>query len=254
MQISATIICLNEAEKIGRCIESLLPVVDEVVVVDSGSTDATVQIAEALGARVSYHAFAGHIEQKNHAASLVQYDWILSLDADEALSDTLQASILAIKQSGAPRYEAYWMKRLNNFAGKWVKHGGWYPDKKIRFYRRGLGHWGGTNPHDRIELPANTPTGWLRGDLLHYSYDSLQGFWEQQERFAHIAGEAMFRKGRRLGVLPPWFRAAFRWLRDYVLLAGFLDGKTGWFIARGSAYYTWLKYRLLADKIKQNVR
>lgn len=251
MRISATIICLNEADKIGQCLQSLLPVADELVVVDSGSTDDTVAIAESFGAKVTYHAFEGHIQQKNFASSLASHDWILSLDADEALSTELAASILEVKQYKQQAFKAFSFNRLNNYCGQWIKHGGWYPDRKVRLFQREAGHWGGTNPHDKIVLKAGTPTSLLRGDLLHYTYEKPEEFDRQNERFAEAAARAMFAQGKDTFAGQPHLKAAVRWFKGYVLQAGFLDGTAGWAIARGNAWYTFEKYRRLAH-LKQN--
>ncbi len=254
MQISATIICFNEAEKIGRCIESLLPVADEIIVLDSGSTDETVSIAKRLGAQCSYHAFDGHIQQKNRAASLASHDWILSLDADECLSSDLQERILAIKRASVG-VDAYQMNRRNNFCGKWIKHGGWYPDKKVRLFKKEKGQWGGLNPHDKVILLSGSVIQHLKGDILHYSYDYIGDFAVQNKKFARSAAQAMFQRSKSANFLTPYYKAAFRWFKGYVLLLGFLDGQAGWIIATGNAQYTFEKYKLLLQfNRQQNVR
>jgi glycosyltransferase involved in cell wall biosynthesis len=244
MQISATIICFNEAQKIGRCIESLLPVADEVIVLDSGSTDATLSIAAKLGAKCSYHAFDGHIQQKNRAADLAQYDWILSLDADECLSSELQQSILDAKAAPA-RLDAFRVNRLNNFCGQWIKHGGWYPDKKIRLFKKEKGRWGGLNPHDKIILSTGSTVGQLRGDLLHFTYDHEHDFDLQNKKFALAAAHAMHERTTSANILTPYYKAAIRWFKGYVLQLGFLDGNAGRMIASGNARYTFDKYQML---------
>jgi glycosyltransferase involved in cell wall biosynthesis len=253
MQISATIISFNEAEKIGRCIASLLPVVDEIIVLDSGSTDATLSIASSLGAKCSYHAFDGHIQQKNRAAALAQYAWILSLDADECLSLELQQSILNVKK-GAVSADAYRMNRLNNFAGQWIKHGGWYPDKKVRLFKKEKGSWGGLNPHDKIVLKPGSKVLQLHGDLLHYTYDQAADFALQNQKFAKAAAIAMHDQKKIAYALTPYYKAAFRWFKGYVLQFGFLDGKAGRLIAAGNARYTFDKYQMLRQlNQKKNV-
>lgn len=254
MFISATIICLNEADKIGLCLQSLLPVADELVVVDSGSTDDTVAIAQSFGAKVTYHAFEGHIQQKNFASGLATHPWILSLDADEALSPELAAAILQIKKVKDQSFKAFSFNRLNNYCGQWIKHGGWYPDRKVRLFHRECGHWGGTNPHDKIILAPGTPQAHLPGDLLHYTYERPEDFDRQNERFAEAAARAMLQQGKKTFPAQPYLKAAVRWLKGYVLQAGFLDGAAGWHIARGNAWYTFEKYSRLAQYKKQDVR
>lgn len=243
MKISATIICLNESEQIANCIRSLLPVADEIIVVDSGSTDDTVEQAKSLGATVYHQPFLGHIGQKNKAVSLASNPYILSLDADEVLSNELQQAILIAKKQN-PQL-AYSMNRLNNFCGQWIKHTGWYPDRKVRLWHRDKGQWGGTNPHDKVILEEGIAVCHLKGDLLHYTYQSESGFDKQSDTFAKIAGEAMFKQGKNPSLVPPIWRAIFRFIRDYLLKLGFLDGRAGFIISRGNARYTYLKYALL---------
>lgn len=243
MRISATIICLNEQENIVACIESLQKVADEIIVLDSGSTDNTVELAKGAGALVFHQDFLGHIRQKNAAVALAKYDYILSLDADEQLSDELINSINELKYNA--HLQAFSMNRLNYFCGKWIRHTGWYPDRKIRLWHRAVGAWGGTNPHDRVIIHDGVEVGWLKGDILHYTYRRREDFDSQSDRFARIAAEAMFKEGRSVGVFPIYFRALFRFVRDYLLKAGFLDGKAGWIISVGNARYTFLKYYLL---------
>lgn len=243
MKISATIISLNESAHIERCIRSLLPVADEIILLDSGSTDQTVVLAEALGARVYHQPFLGHIGQKNKAISFAQYDYILSLDADEALSEPLQKALIEAKQHAD--YKAYSMNRLNNFCGQWIRHTGWYPDRKIRLWHKEVGQWGGTNPHDKVVLSEGTAVAHLSGDILHYTYQSVAGFDEQSDKFARISAKAMYEQRKHPGLLSPVFRALFRFVRDYFLKMGFLDGRAGFIISRGNARYTFLKYQLL---------
>lgn len=243
MKISATIICQNESEHIAACIRSLLPVADEIIVLDSGSNDDTVEQATALGAKVFFQSFLGHIGQKNKAVSLASHPYILSLDADEELSPELQTSILEAKtQSPA---QAYSMNRLNNFCGQWIRHTGWYPDRKVRLWHRDSGQWGGTNPHDKVVLAKGIIPKQLAGDILHFTYQSEAGFDMQSDKFARIAGEAMYQQGKNPGIVPPVWRAIFRFIRDYIFKLGVLDGRAGLIISRGNARYTYLKYALL---------
>lgn len=244
MQISATIICFNEAEKIARCIDSLLVVADEIIILDSGSTDETLSIAKSFGAKCTYHAFDGHIEQKNRAIALASYDWILSIDADECLSPLLQQSVLNAKKAVSPP-DAFSTNRLNNFCGQWIKHGGWYPDKKIRLFKKHKGRWGGLNPHDKIILLPGSVVQHLNGDLLHYTYDKEGDFEIQNAKFAKSAAHAMHQQTKISTIFTPFYKAAFRWFKGYLLQLGFLDGRAGWLIAVGNARYTFHKYQML---------
>lgn len=239
-KISAVIITFNEAQNITRCIKSLLDIADEIVVIDSGSEDDTVALAKDLGAKVVTHPFEGHIQQKNFAITQTQHDWILSLDADEALSETLKTSISALKNE--LKYDGYEFNRLTNYCGKWIKHCGWYPDKKLRLFKKGKGQWGGKNPHDKYILDDAKSVEYLKGDLLHYTFYTTNEHKAQITKFTDIAAQSLFELGKQSN----WFKivgkAIFKFIRNYFLKLGFLDGVTGFHICRLSAYATYLRY------------
>ena len=243
MPLSAVIITFNEARNIGRCLDSLRGVADEVVVVDSFSTDQTEAICRTYGARFLQHAFEGHIEQKNYALEQARFPFVLSLDADEALSETLRASILAVKREGLG--SAYAMNRLTNYCGQWIHHSGWYPDRKLRLFDRRLGRWGGQNPHDRVEMDSAGKPLFLTGDLLHYSYYSVEEHLERARKYAGIAARAMQQRGKRGAWWRVWLSPVFKFIRNYVLRLGILDGRAGWTICRITALETYWKYRQL---------
>jgi len=159
-QLSVVIITYNEENNIGRCIDSILPIADDVVVIDSYSTDKTEEIVLTKSCRFIQHTFEGHIEQKNWAISQAKYKHILSLDADEALSPELQKEISSVKENWTK--DGYYFNRLTNYCGKWIKHSGWYPDQKLRLWDSNKGSWGGTNPHDRYELQQGSSQNFLR--------------------------------------------------------------------------------------------
>ena len=238
--LSVVVITYNEAHRIGRCLESVVGIADEMLVVDSGSTDATVEIAERCGARVLHQPFLGYIEQKNYATGQASHDWVLSLDADEALSDELREEIRKVLE--APVYQGYSMPRLTCFCGHWVRHGGWYPDRKLRLYDRRFGRWTGINPHDQYKLQEGSKEARLSGDLLHYSYDSLSDHLKQIDRFSLIGATALHERGKRSGILKMLVKPLARFFRGYILQAGFLDGLTGLVIAANSAHAVFLKY------------
>lgn len=243
-RLSAVVIAFNEEKRIADCLRSLQPLADEILLVDSGSTDRTVEIAKSLNARVLYHPFEGHVQQKNFAMQQASFDWVLSLDADEVLSKELQASILNIKEKGFNNM-AYSFNRLNNYCGTWLKHGGWYPDRKIRLWHRSVGHWGGLNPHDQVILQKGVEAERLAGDLLHYTYDSVEAHLQQMDRFARISAQAYFERGKRTHTLEVWLNPVFSFVRDYVLRAGFLDGRAGWTANRIAMRYQYWKYKHL---------
>ena len=242
-KLSAVILTFNEERNIARCISSLGDLPAEVLVVDSFSTDKTVAICESMGARVIQHPFAGYIEQKNYAAHAASYNLVLSLDADEALSEELLNSI---KQTLRDRkHDVYSMNRLTSYCGKWIRHSGWYPDTKIRLFDRTKGQWGGVNPHDKYLPVQGATTGKLKGDILHYSYYTVDEHKAQVERFAKIAARALYEKGERSGYLKLLYKPVARFIKTYFIKCGILDGKEGWIIAVQTARSSWLRYSLL---------
>jgi glycosyltransferase involved in cell wall biosynthesis len=243
VKLSVVIITFNEERNIRRCLESVRDIADETVVVDSFSTDATETICREMGARFEQHPFSGHIEQKNHALSRAQFDHVLSLDADEALSPRLAESIRNVKTSWD--CDGYTMNRLTNYCGKWIRHSGWYPDRKLRLIRRNKAAWGGVNPHDRLILAGGSSTQHLKGDLLHYSYYTIDDHIRQVEKFADIASKAMFAKGMRSGPLKLLVKPLARFLKSYIIKLGFLDGPEGYTIARMTARAAYLRYSKL---------
>ena len=170
-KLSAVIITYNEQKNIRRCLESILDIVDDITIVDSYSTDETEEICREYGVSFVRHPFEGHIEQKNWAISHAKYPHILSLDADEVISDQLKKSILEAKNNW--KYDGYYFNRLTNYCGKWIRHSSWYPSRKLRLWDSRRGSWGGMNPHDRFILEKGTTKKFLKGDLLHYSYYSI---------------------------------------------------------------------------------
>lgn len=243
MKLTAAIITYNEEDNIERCIRSLLPVVDEVFVVDSFSTDRTKEICLKLGARFIEHPFQGHIQQKNYALENASHDWVLSLDADEALTTELQQSILKIKNN--QQYNGYRLNRLTNYCGHWVKYCGWYPDTKIRLVNKEKARWMGTNPHDRLDMIHQEKTGFLEGDLLHYSYNNREEHYKQIEYFGDIAAKELFEQGKTTNFFVLITKVIAQFIKSFFIKKGFLDGKTGFTISRLSAYATYRKYMKL---------
>ncbi|HEY2806156.1 MAG TPA: glycosyltransferase family 2 protein [Gemmatimonadales bacterium] len=244
--ISVVIIAKDEERNIGRCLESVRGVADDVVVVDSGSTDRTVEICLAAGARVVKHPFAGHVEQKNWALTQSRHPHVLSLDADEALTPELAESMAAARNDW--RFDGYSMNRLTNYCGAWVRHCGWYPDPKLRLFDLRKGAWGGVNPHDHFEITdRSAPLGNLRGDLLHYSYYSVDEHYRQMEYFARIAARELHARGTGASALRPAIAASARFIRNYILRRGFLDGGTGLRVCQVDAWGAARKYALLRE-------
>jgi glycosyltransferase involved in cell wall biosynthesis len=238
MQISATIITLNEERNIARAIDSL-SCVDEVLVVDSGSTDQTREIALRHGARVIEEPWRGYAGQKNFAAYSATHDWILSLDADEQVTPELAEEILALKRTG-PAADGYSFPRLAQYLGRWIRHSGWYPDRKTRLYHRARAEWIGEYVHESVRVKGSV--GELHGDLLHFTCGSLSEHLRTLDRYTTLAARELIEKKqpvpmRRLALDPAWTL-----IRTYVLQLGFLDGPQGLAIAWMAALYTFLKY------------
>lgn len=245
-QISVVIITFNEEKNIARCLDSVKDIADEIVVLDSFSSDKTKEICESKGVSFYQHKFDGHIQQKNRAITYAKFPHILSLDADEALDDTLKKSILEVKNNW--NKDGYYMNRLTNYCGHWVRHCNWYPDKKLRLWDSRKGAWTGINPHDKYEMKdGDKNTGYLKGDILHYSYYSVEDHYKQVEYFTNIASKAFFEAGKKAPLYKLMVNPIAKFIDHYILHLGFLDGKAGYLISKISAYATYLKYKKLRD-------
>ncbi len=248
-KISAVVITYNEEDKIGNCLQSLQGIADEILVVDSFSADKTAQIVKSFGGRFIQHSFEGYIEQKNFAIALAVNDFVLSLDADEVLSAPLRKSILKIKDN--PEYDGYVMKRLTFLAGKPIRCCGWYPDTKLRLFRRNKGAFAGLNPHDEFQFNEKVKKGILNGDLLHYSFGSWQEYRKQIDKFAHLGAQSYWNKKQKLSSFYGLLSPATRFLRDYFLNGGVWAGKMGWQVSKANAWATYLKYKYLRELINE---
>ena len=244
--ISVVIITYNEQQNIARCLDSVLAIANDIVVVDSFSEDKTAQICQSYPqVRFVQHVFEGHIEQKNYAITQAKYPHILSLDADECLSEQLIQSIQQVKQQFTAT--GYYLNRLNNYCGTWIRHGDWYPDRKLRLWDSRCGKWGGSNPHDKFELQANSSSAQLKGNLLHYSFSSIAQHIEQINKFSGIAAKQLHQKGKQATcyhlLVKPWFK----FFKSYILRLGFLDGYYGYVVCRNSAHALFLRYAKLKE-------
>ncbi len=238
--LSVVVITFNEERNIGRCLESVRGIADEVVVVDSFSTDRTGEICRQHGATFLHHPFAGHIEQKNYALSQATHPYVLSLDADEALSPALQQSVRSAKSHWTA--DAYEMARLTNYCGHWIKHTDWYPDRKTRLFDKRKARWGGTNPHDRVELSPGATQQRIGGDLLHYSYHSVSQHIRQLNYFTDIGARVAFEKGKKAPLSVVLLSPVLKFTKSYFLRLGFLDGYYGFVVCAISAFASFLKY------------
>ncbi len=249
MKISAVIITFNEEKNIEKCINSLIDVANEIIVLDSFSTDRTEAICKKFNVRFEQHKFDGHIEQKNRVMHMAKNDFVLSVDADEVLSDELKQKINLLKKNFT--FDAYSFNRLNFFCGKKIKHGGWYPDKKIRLWNRKKGHWGGKNPHDKVILNKNASLKHINADLLHYSFHSIEQHIIQINKFSTIKAKNDLSANKKASFYKIIFKPAFKFFRDYFLKTGFLDGFYGMVIAFNSAHSEFLRQVKLKELKKR---
>jgi glycosyltransferase involved in cell wall biosynthesis len=243
--LSVCIVCRDEAENIRACLASVAWA-DEIIVVDSGSTDETVAIAREFTDKVVFNAWPGYIEQKNFALDHATHAWALCLNADERVSPELAAEIkqkLAAIKKGQTRCNGFEMPRRTFYLGRWINHGGWYPDKKVRFVRRDSARWAGTNPHDHMQVDGEV--GALTGDIHHYTYRDIADHLVTINNFTTVAAKEMLAKGKGLPLLHMLFNPGLRFLRMYCLRLGFLDGMAGFVVASLASYYVFLKYAKL---------
>lgn len=244
--LTAVIITQNEAHNIGRCLESLQGVADEVVVVDSGSSDESESICRKAGVRFEHHDWEGYSGQKNYADSLASCNWTLSIDADEALSDTLRDTLLRLKREGMDGGTVYSVCRLNNYCGHWMRHGGWRPDEHVRLWRTGTAAWCG-EVHEQLTFCQPMKRLRLQGDLLHYTYYTVDDHALRTVRYARLAGEKAFAEGRRCGGMAVVLKPVGTFLTKYLLKGGYRDGLMGYTAARILSTYTLVKYARLRE-------
>jgi len=240
-RLSVIVITRNEESHIGDCLDSVA-FADEIVVLDSGSTDRTRDIARARGARVEVSVdWPGFGPQKNRALDLATGDWVLSIDADERVPPELAQAIQ--RAIAAPEADAYRIARLSNFCGRWIRHSGWWPDYVLRLFRRGAGRFSDAAVHERVETAGRVGT--LPGHFLHYPYASLEAFIDKINRYSTEAARAAHARGRRTGILGPFGHGAWTFVRHYVLRRGFLDGWQGLLLAGMAATGSFYRYAKL---------
>jgi glycosyltransferase involved in cell wall biosynthesis len=245
-KVSACITAGNEEQRIRDCLESVRWA-DEIVVVDSFSTDSTPAICREYTDRVFQHEWVGYIGQKNLAKDLAAGPWILFLDADEVISPDLRDEICA--DLGSDRCQGvagYEFPRMVKYLGRWIRRGDWYPDVKLRLFRKELGRCGGEEPHDRIIVDG--PIRGLKQPLYHYTYDDIADQVGTINRFSTITAVGHHRAGRRFRYSDLWFRPLFRFFRGYILKLGFLDRTPGLIVAVTTAYSVFIKYAKLWEQ------
>lgn len=248
IKISVAIITLNEEKKIARCLESVKDIADDIVIVDSFSTDKTEEIAKNYPVRFIKQKFLGHVEQKNLALDLTEHEYVLSLDADETLDENLIKNIKEIKKTETPA-DGYSFNRLTRYVNKWIYYCGWYPDTKLRLFKKSLGRWTGLNPHDIVKLSNHSKRNIikLKGNILHYSYDSISSHVQQTNGFTTIAAKAAYKAGIRSSLFKIITRPFLKFFKDYFLKRGFLDGRYGFIICFINSLSALLKYAKLKD-------
>lgn len=241
VKLSVIVITYNEERNIGRCLEAVKDIADEILIIDSNSTDKTVAIALEYKARVVQHPFEGYAQQKNYAATLAANDWILSLDADEVVTPELKQSIKAVKNN--PHLNVYKMPRITNYCGKWIKHCGWYPDHQTRLYNRTKGKWEERKVHEYWRTDNNNDVkGTLKGDLLHYSFTSVSEHLKKIERYTELAAQAAMEEGKSASIFKIITSPVWHFFSEYFIKLGFLDGFYGFLICKLSAYTAFVKY------------
>jgi glycosyltransferase involved in cell wall biosynthesis len=250
-EISAVVITFNEEKNIERCLDSIAGVADEIIVVDSFSTDRTEELCKKYNVRFIQNNFEGYIQQKNFAISKAKYSFVLSLDADEVLSPELQESILKVRDN--PRYDGYYCKRLNYYCGKKIWFTSWYPDRKLRLWDKSMGKWGGNNPHDRVLMNKGIKTGRLKGHIQHYSFGSITEHIHQVNRFSSISARSYYNNGIRSGYLKMIFKPVWKFFRELFIKGGILQGYYGVVISAIMAFETFLKYLKLDEIYRSRI-
>ncbi|MCO5259461.1 MAG: glycosyltransferase family 2 protein [Crocinitomicaceae bacterium] len=240
--LAVAIITYNEERNIQRCISSVRDLADEIIVLDAFSTDKTVEICKQLNVRVEQRAWEGYSSNKNFLNNLVTSDYILSLDADEALNEHLYRAIQQEKQTGFKGI--YAVNRMTNYMGAWIKHSGWFPDVKTRLFPKKGSYWSGEFVHEELITLDKTPK-LLEGILEHYSYYSYEDHQARADKYSVLTAQKMHAKGKKASVLKPYLSALGRFIAMYFLKLGFLDGKAGFKIAQISAKSNVLKYKEL---------
>jgi glycosyltransferase involved in cell wall biosynthesis len=245
LALSVAVITLNEEQNLPRCLESVRELASEIVVLDSGSTDRTGEVAAKFGARFEVHPWPGYVAQKNAAVECCTQPWVLCLDADEAVSAELASSIRNALSGAEAREAGFFMNRLNFYCGAWIRHA-WYPEWRLRLARRESIQWVGGDVHERLEVKG--ATGRLAGDLWHYPYRSLMDHFQKTLKYARLSADSYAREGRSC----PWHRAVFSpwfaFLKVLILKSGWRDGWRGWAIAGARWLDVFAKYLFLIER------
>jgi glycosyltransferase involved in cell wall biosynthesis len=245
VKISACIVALNEENNIRDCLESV-KWADEIVVMDALSSDRTVAICREYTDKVFQRPWPGYIAQKNNAISAATHDWVLCLDADERVSQELRDEITGEFEEQGARWDGFVFPRQTFYLGAWIKHGGWYPDYKLRLFRKSKGRWSGVEPHDRVELNGRTKT--LLSPLVHNTYRDIAHHLSFVNRYTDVSAEQKHHGGTRFPLLHMLVNPAAKFIKAFVIRGGFLDGTRGFVVAVTSSFYVFLKYAKLWER------
>jgi len=245
IQLSVVVITYNEEDNIERCLKSIASIADEILIVDSFSTDNTIAVAESMGAKVIKNPFKGFIQQRSFATKHAKYDHILALDADEVVSPKLLQSIKAAKQDWT--HDCYYNNRLNRFGNRWIRHGAWYPDRKMRLFDRRKVTFGGIEPHDQIVPAQGATEKRLKGDLHHIMQENIFERIHKINEFSTVAARSLHQKGKKGSYFRLFYKPLCRFLGDYFLKLGLLDGFYGFFLAVASAHYAFYREAKLME-------
>jgi len=247
-KISVAIITKDEEKNIGACLESV-KWADEIIVVDAGSRDKTLQICAEYGAKVFVEAWQGYGRQKNKAIEKAKNEWVLNLDADERVTPELAAEIAEVLD-GVSELNGFYIPRKNFFGSRWIRHGGWYPDYNLRLFRQSKGRFQERQVHEKVILEGKV--GYLKNPLEHRTYNSIKEFLQRQDLYSDLAAQEMFKEGKQYRFYDILFRPFWTFFQMYVLRAGFLDGYYGFLLARLYSYYTFAKYSKLKELMRED--
>ena len=237
MSLTVALLTYNSERTIAQVLESVKGLADSVVALDSGSEDSTVELLKSFGAEVYYREFDNFVNQKNYLLSLVKSDWVLFLDDDEVVSKELRESIR--KELSSPKKDGYFVNRLTYYLGRWIRHA-WYPDWQLRLVRREVARWLGSEVHEKLSVEGEV--GYLKGELLHYSYFTLSEHLRKIDSYSTLYARGAYKRGKRFSLVKLLTSPAGAFLRRYLLKRGFLDGFEGFVLSVMASYYTFLKY------------
>ena len=240
--VSAKIICYNEEKKIRRALESV-KWCDEIVIVDNGSTDKTPEICREYTDKIYHNDWIGFVEQKQFALGKCSHEWVVSIDADEVVDETLKENIIKVLSNPDPNINGYYILRVIYFLKRWWKRGTWYPEYRLRFFRKNKAKFGGENPHDKVILEGKSAK--LGGIIEHYTYDSFSHQINTMNKFSQIGAESLHRKGKRFSFFKFFVSPLNRFVKFYFVRKGFMEGTAGFILAVNSAFYVFSKYAKL---------